>query len=186
MRSPHGFVASPSDGKLYKNMRKAGNTEFAISTSMEDAKTVNREALISAVPSRYTGPIKDGATAIVHHNVFRKFYASNGGKETFSTDMFDENTYLIAPNAIYAYKNSNNDPWKTVNKWCFVRPTGEMLHGEIVISNEMLEKNGVIEGDEVIFIPDSEYEFTIDEEVLYRINSEDICLVKKRQQGTFE
>lgn len=182
MRSPHGFVASPSDGKLYNNTRKAGDKEFVISSSMENAKMVNREAVISTVPSGYKGPIKDGATAIVHHNVFRKFYASKGGEERFSSNLFDENTYLIDTESIYAYKNEKHDKWKATFLWCFVKPTGEALHGKVVIGNDHLVSNDVFEGDEVIFIPDSEYEFNIDGEVLYRIDSKDICLVKEPQK----
>ena len=176
MRSPHSFIVSPSEGKLYRNTRKVGNKEFVLSSSMENAKMVNREAVVNAIPSSYDGLIQDGAVAIVHHNVFRKTYASGGGKETFSSDMVDENNYLVPGESIYAYKNNGDELWSTVGPWCFIRPTGEMLHGEIAIGNTHLKKMEVFEGDQVVFIPDSEYEFTVDEEKLYRMYDHQITI----------
>jgi hypothetical protein len=38
-------------------------------------------------------------------------------------------------------------------------------------------EHGLSEGDEVAFTPDSEYEFNIDGEKLYRVNSDNICIL---------
>jgi len=183
MRPLHGFIVSPSEGKLYKNTRKTDGKDFVISSSMENAKIVNREAIVQAAPATYIGSIEEGATVIVHHNVFRKTYASGGGEETFSSDRVDENNYFIPIESIYAFKNTGDELWTAMEYWCFVRPSNDLLHGELVIGNEYLKQNEVFERDEVVFVPDSEYEFYIDGEVLYRIDSRDICLARKAQKN---
>jgi co-chaperonin GroES (HSP10) len=50
------------------------------------------------------------------------------------------------------------------------------LHGVIKYSNKQLEQLGVNEGDEVCFTPNSEYEFYVDEEKLYRMFTNNIAL----------
>ena len=170
MRSPHGFIITPHEGKLYKNTTKVGSVEFILSSSIENHNVVNREAIVTSVPSMYNGDIKDGDTVIIHHNVFRKDFAF-GGREKFSSDRIETDTYLAPQESVYAYKNPIEDKWKAVLPWCFVRPTGEKLHGEVAF--------GKNEGCEVVFIPDSEYEFRIDGEILYRVDTNDICLRKE-------
>ena len=174
MRSPHGFIVEPHEGKLYKNTTKIGSMNFIMSSSIENHKAVNREAMVIAAPSQYNGLIKDGARIIVHHNVFRKTYAY-GGLEQFSSDRVDKDTYLVPAESVYAYKNSPEDDWDAVAPWCFVKPTGEKLHGVVAFGKD--------KGCEVVFIPDSEYDFKIDGEVLYRVDTKDICLRKKLQEN---
>jgi hypothetical protein len=72
--------------------------------------------------------------------------------------------------------------------YCFVRPiknqdkiissigSREDLWGELVYFNDALMD--VSKGDIVAFSPDSEYEFRIDDEVLYRMYNKNICLRK--------
>ena len=43
--------------------------------------------------------------------------------------------------------------------------------------NNQLEKLGVKVGDEISFTPDSEYEFNVDGEKLYRMYTENITMV---------
>jgi len=50
------------------------------------------------------------------------------------------------------------------------------LWGELVYFNELL--TDVKSGDIIAFSPDSEYEFRIDDEVLYRMYNKNICLKK--------
>ena len=79
--------------------------------------------------------------------------------------------------------------WNPVGDYCFVRPiekkedivlTGEKneeLTGELVYGNPKLHELGVRVGDEVGFTPDSEYEFEIEGETLYRMKTKDICVL---------
>jgi co-chaperonin GroES (HSP10) len=52
----------------------------------------------------------------------------------------------------------------------------EPLIGVVKYSNDELRELGVKDGDEVSFEPDSEYEFTIDGEKLYRMFTKNITV----------
>jgi hypothetical protein len=41
--------------------------------------------------------------------------------------------------------------------------------GDMVYPNKYLKSQGISKGDRVYFTPDSEYEFTVDGETLYRV-----------------
>jgi len=186
MQSPHGFIAEPLDGKLYDNVAKSG---LILSTSIDSFQTTNRIAVIKVLPSGYSGVIQVDAHAIVHHNTFRKGLDMKG-KEQFSTSYFEGDTYLVDPSTIYMYMNPDMKDWKTLGEWCFVAPvlndnnlqtaTLKDLHGTVVYGNDALDAQV---GDEIVFITDSEYEFNIDEKILYRIESKDICLKKKQPES---
>ena len=49
--------------------------------------------------------------------------------------------------------------------------------GIVVYSNKKLKDLGVEEGSKVNFRKDSEYEFEINEEKLYRMSTKDICTI---------
>ena len=55
--------------------------------------------------------------------------------------------------------------------------TEEPLMGLVKYSNEYLISKGVIKGTVVYFQPDSEYEYTIDGEKLYRMFDKNITMV---------
>ena len=57
-----------------------------------------------------------------------------------------------------------------------VAETEEPLWGVVKYGNEQLEKLNVHPGDKVSFQPNSEYEFTIDDEKLYRMYTKNITL----------
>jgi hypothetical protein len=52
----------------------------------------------------------------------------------------------------------------------------EPLMGVVKYSNEYLKSQGVNAGDKVCFAPDSEYEFTVDGEKLYRMYDHQITI----------
>ena len=54
--------------------------------------------------------------------------------------------------------------------------TYEPLVGKMAMSNERLRGLGVDDGDIVGFTPESEYEFTVDDEVMYRVFDSQISL----------
>lgn len=185
MRSPYQFIIEPLDDKLYNNTKKIGDVDFIISSSFENHKTTNRQAVVKAVPVNYNGPIQDGALIIVHHNVFRK-HLDMKGVEQFSKNKLMGNIYTVYDDVIYAYKNDWSQEWSPIEPYCFVTPikneeevkmtADRKLYGTMLYSNQTLIDYGVVNGDIVGFTPDSEYEFDIDNVKMYRINSIDICL----------
>lgn len=185
MKSPYQFIIEPLNDKLYNSTKKIGDVDLIISTSFENHKTTNRQAIVKEVPLSYSGPIQKGAIIVVHHNTFRK-YLDIRGKEQFSSSKIDGSSYMILEDVIYAYKNDWSQDWEPVEPYCFVKPvdndadvkmtTNKELYGIMVYSNSILVDQDINNGDKVVFSPDSEYEFDLDDTIMYRINYNDICL----------
>ena len=185
MQSPYSFIVKPIKGKRYNNTKNIGGVDFVISTSKEDHNFSNRQAEVIEVPLGYKGPIQVGDILLVHHNVF-KFYNDIQGKERSGKSFFKDDLFFIEPDQYFAYKQ--NEKWNAVDRYCFIKPVAveesyiykpfseEPLVGEIKYPNQYLKDQGLKEGDRVSFQPDSEYEFNIDEEKLYRMYDHQITM----------
>lgn len=186
MKSPFYFIAKPMEGKRYDNTKNIGGIELIISTSEEDHKFSNRYAEVVELPLGYEGPILPGDTLIVHHNAF-KFYNDMKGRRRSGKSFFRDDLFFIEPDQFFMYKQ--NGEWKPYDRYCFVKPLSaidsyikkpfseEPLMGIMKYPNEYLMSQGVKHGDVVCFAPDSEYEFNIDEEKLYRMYDHQISAV---------
>ena len=185
MRSPFYFIVKPMNGKRYNNTKDIGGIDLIVSTSEEDHKFSNRYAEVVELPLGYKGPIQQGDTLLVHHNAF-KFYNDMKGRQKSGKSFFRDDLFFIETEQFYLYKN--NGIWKTYDRYCFVKPipttesyikkpfSEEPLMGIMKYPNEYLLSRGVRSGDMVCFTPDSEYEFTVDEEKLYRIFDHQITI----------
>jgi hypothetical protein len=185
MRSPFNFIAKPVNGRRYDNTKEIGGIELITSTSEEDHRFSNRYAEVVELPLEYDGPISIGDILLVHHNVF-KFYNDMRGKQKSGRSFFKDDLFFIEPDQFFMYKNGST--WNTYDKYCFVKPiaaidsyvkkpfTDEPLMGEMVYHNDYLVSKGIQEGDIVCFQPDSEYEFTVDGEKLYRMFDHQITI----------
>jgi hypothetical protein len=185
MKSPFYFIAKPVKGKRYDNTREIGGIEFIVSTSEEDHKFSNRYAEVVELPLGYSGPVSIGDILLVHHNVF-KFYNDMKGRQKSGKSFFRDDTFFIEPDQFFMYKHNN--VWHSYDRYCFVKPmpaidsyikkpfTEEPLMGIMVYPNEYLKNQGVVSGDTICFKPDSEYEFNIDGEKLYRMFDHQITI----------
>ena len=185
MRSPHQFIVTPINGKRYNNTKEVGGVDLIVSTSEEDYRFSNRDAEVVATPLSYSGPIKKGDTLLVHHNVF-KFYNDMKGRRQSGKSFLKEDLFLVDADQFYMYKKDG--VWNTYDRYCFVKPSAvedshifkpfseEPLVGEVVYPNEYLLSKGVKAGDVISFKPDSEYEFNIDGEKLYRMYDHQITI----------
>jgi hypothetical protein len=185
MKSPFYFMAKPLKGKRYDNTKDIGGVEFIVSTSEEDHKFSNRYAEVVETPLGYSGPIAPGDTLLVHHNAF-KFYNDIKGNRKSGHSFFREDMFLIEPDQFFMYKKG--DTWYSYDRYCFVKPmpvtesyikkpfSEEPLMGIMKYPNEYLKSQGVEAGDPVCFAPDTEYEFTVDGEKLYRIYDHQITI----------
>lgn len=183
MRSVFNFIIESN--KRYNNSKDIEGKELILNTeiSERDYMYTNRIGIVKAIPAIIKTPIKPGDSVILHHNVFRRWIDIRG-KEKDSSSRIQENDYMVAPDQIYAYKR--NGKWKCLDEYCFVKPIKEdskwsvlreqKLLGKLVYSNEYLESLGLSVGDMVGFSPDSEYEFNIDDEKLYRVLSNQITI----------
>jgi hypothetical protein len=185
MRSPFYFIAKPVNGKRYDNTKEIGGIDFIVSTSEEDHQFSNRFAEVVELPLGYKGPISIGDTLLVHHNVF-KFYNDMKGRQKSGKSFFKDDLFFIETEQFFMYKKGST--WNAYDRYCFVKPvaatesyikkpfTNEPLLGIMKYPNEYLLERGIKSGDMVCFSPDSEYEFTVDDEKLYRMYDHQITI----------
>lgn len=186
MKSPFYFIVKPNNNKRYDNTKQIGNVNFITSTSKEDHTSSNRHALVVETPINYTGPIKPGDTLLVHHNVF-KYYNDMKGKERSGKSFFKDDLFFIDYDQFFMYKQNNE--WKSHSKYCMIKPISKKNHylkthaeeepliGLVRYPNEYLISKGINKGDKVSFQPNSEYEFNVDGEKLYRMFDTNITMV---------
>jgi hypothetical protein len=181
MKSPYFFVITPK-GSEYDDEIEIAGKKITVNSSLEDHRHVNRFATVLSTPVHYEGDISPGDTIIVHHNVFRTYFDVKGRSKK-SPNYFKDNLYFIDPFQFYVFHNGTE--WRSVEDWCFVKPVDkenaylyedgyEEHTGILVYGNNRLEEIGVLPGQRVKFLKDSEYEFTIEGELLYRMNTKDI------------
>ena len=157
MKSLYKFIIKPINTR-YNNKKKIGDKNLILNTKIENHRFVSREAIVIATPLAFKTNIKPGDNVIVHFNVFRRFYDIRD-KEKDSSSFFKEDLFFCDPSQIYLYKTKNK--WYTHLDYCFVKPIDKELMGVV--------KYGKHQGKLVGFRPSSEYEFTIDNEKLYRV-----------------
>ena len=186
MKSPFYFIVKPCNDRRYNHTKKIGNVDLITSTSKEDYTASNRYAEVISVPINYNGEISPGDTLLVHHNVF-KYYNDMKGKERSGKSFFKDNLFFIDFDQFYMYKH--DDKWSCHSKYCMVKPIKKQNHylkthqeeeplvGVLKYSNQELNSKGIREGDKISFQPNSEYEFTVDGEKLYRMFTNNITLM---------
>ena len=183
MTPRYGHLITPS-GSEYNNTKNVDGVDLVLNTTIEDASFVNR---VGIVQHSVDPDLPNDSEVIIHHNVFRTYLDMRGRKRK-SNEYFRDSTYLVDPERIYLFKQK--DKWKATRHWCFVRPVEyvqdseiirsdkEQKHtGIVVYSNSVLESKGITEGTMVGFTRNSEYEFEIDGEKMYRMQTADICLI---------
>ena len=172
MQHTHCYIVEPINGR-YNNKKE----NLILNTSIEDHKFVNRNGKVLALPiindNEY---LQIGDEVIVHHNIFRRYYDMRGNEKN-SKSYFEENKYFCYHDQIFLYKR--NGKWHTPPGFCFVKPihslnnltedkeeplTGVLKHVGSDLRDFNLDNN-----DLVGFTPNSEYEFIIDNERLYRV-----------------
>jgi hypothetical protein len=185
MQSPFDFIVRPIGGERYSNTKEVAGIQLIVNTSEEDHRFSNRLAEVLEVPYKYDGPVKKGDTLLVHHNVF-KFYNDIKGKRKSGRSFFRDDVFFVEPDQFFMYKRGGE--WNAYDRYCFVRPipaidsyikkpfTNEPLMGEIVYPNSFLLSRGVSRGTTICFKPDSEYEFEVDGEKLFRMFDHQITL----------
>jgi co-chaperonin GroES (HSP10) len=191
MRSVLDFIVKPLRDR-YDNSVDVNGKQLIINTSVEDHKHVSREAIVISTPTAFNTGIKKGDIIVIHHNVFRRYYNTKGS-QVDSSKLFDDNTFFCQIDQVYLKKEG--DTWKTVGERCFVMPIKnndkwsldkeKRNIGILKIGNKTLDGLGVKEGDLVGFKSNREFEFLIDGQRLYCMESNDI-LVKHEYKGDEE
>ena len=184
MQSLYNFIIEPENSR-YNNEVDINGKKLIVNTTMDDYKFVNRVGIVKSIPLVGKTNIKVGDKVIVHHNVFRRFYDIKG-REKNSSSYFKEDMYFCYFDQIFLYMQNNE--WKAPKNYCFVKPIvnnkkdiitaqKERKHiGVLKYGNKSLEALGINEGDLIGFNLNSEYEFVIDNNRLYRMQSKDITI----------
>lgn len=175
----------------YNNEKKVGDVSLVVNSTIESVEHINRIAKVVASPE-FT-PIKAGDEVIIHHNICR---LRNGIKGIMVQSDFhiENNLYFVPLTEVFMYKPVGGE-WTALAPFCFIQPIkdetkkigsiivqnsgntykGNITHEGIVkYSNIELNNYGVNDGDHISFSSDSEYEFLIDGEILYRMKTNDI------------
>ena len=166
-------------GSEYNNKKKIGDQELIVNTTIENAKYVNRLGIVLAAPTEKEIPL--GSIVVVHHNVFRT-YLDMKGNQRKSNEYFRDKQYLVDEERIFMY--DDGEGWKTTKDYCFVSPIDYIQDSDLFRTEEKEEKHvGLIKvsstfqpGTKVGFTINSEYEFEIDGEKVYRMRHSDICI----------
>ena len=186
MKSVYNFVVTPN-GKRYNNNKKIGDSELILNTEIYNHQYVNRKASVISTPIIGDTDIQVGDDVIVHHNVFRRWHNVKGIEKN-SKSYFNESTYLISQDQIFLYKRYWE--WKTPKGYCWVKPlkaTDQFnIKQEKPLQGIVKYSDGTVNVNDIVgFTPNSEYEFVIDGERLYRVFSKFIT-IKYEYQGDEE
>ena len=193
MRHTHCYIVKPINGR-YNNKKNVDDNELILNTSIEDHKFVNRNGLIIALPivneNEY---LQVGDEVIVHHNVFRRYYDMRGNEKN-SSSYFEEDKYFCYYDQIFLYKRDGR--WYTPPGFCFVKPIHSLndltedkevpLTGVLKHVGSDLRDFGLDNDDLIGFTPNSEYEFVIDNERLYRVPINSISIKYERKGSEVE
>jgi hypothetical protein len=192
MKSVYQFIIKPL-GERYSNEIDIDGKKLIINSSISDHKFVNRLAIVVSTPLAYKSKIKKGDTVIVHHNLFRRYYNIKG-KSVNSSTYFKDNLYFAGADQVYMYKRNNN--WQTNGDYCFVKPvlneddsSLDKLKknvGIIKYGNSSLEALNMHPEDFIGFKRNREFEFLVDKELLYCMQSNDILIKYENKRNQTE
>ena len=186
MKSVYNFVVTPK-GKRYNNKKKVGDSELILNTDIYKHEFVNRTAIVKSIPLIGNTDIQPGDEVIVHHNVFRRWHNVKGIEKN-SRSFFNESTYFISKDQIFLYKRNNK--WIAPKGYCFVKPLKAIdqfnIESEKPLQGIVKYSDGTVKINDLVgFTPNSEYEFIVDGERLYRVLSKFIT-IKYEYQGDEE
>ena len=176
------YIINPI-GDRYNNSVRVGDKELVLNTEIFNHQYINRLAKIIATPLLFQSPLNVGDEVIVHLNIFRRWHDVKG-VERNSRSYWKEDKYIISEDQIYLYKKDN---WIAMPGYSFIKPivsknnlindTEEPLIGIIKYSDGTFNKKELVG-----FQPNSEYEFVINGERLYRVLNKFIT-IKYEYQG---
>ena len=191
MRSLYNFVVEPK-GERYNNTKTIGDSELILNTEIFNHQHVNRIGKIISTPRMLETDLQPGDEIILHHNVFRRWHNVKGIEKN-SRSFINENAYLVNYDQIFLIKYCNSfkdDKWYAPNGYCFVKPLKAIdqfnIESEKPLQGIVKYSDGTVEVNDLIgFRPNSEYEFVVDGERLYRVLS-NLITIKYEYQGDEE
>ena len=185
MQGIFDFIIKPKN-KRYNNTKQIGDSELLLNSEISDHRYVSRNGIVINTPKSIKTKIKPGDEVIVHHNVFRRWYDVKG-EERNSRGYYKENEYFVTIDQIFLYKR--NGEWFAPDGYSFIKP---IVSNDILLNEKEVPLRGIIKyvdpqldniqkEDLIGFTPESEYEFIVDGERLYRVPNNSISIKYERQ-----
>ncbi len=165
MKSTFFYLVRPKKER-YNKIKKIGDRELIVNSEISSYNHISRQAIVVGLPTEFKSPIEEGDEVIVHHNVFRRWHDARG-KEKNSSSYIKKDLYKISTDQVYAYKKINK--WEALPGYTFVKPIVNQK-GEVLCSDVYKE------GDIIGYKSIGEYEFTIDDQKLYRVKNNFITI----------
>ena len=179
MKPIHTFLIKPKKER-YDNIKKINDTELILNSGITDHKFVSREAIIHEPPIINGKHFTRGTELYVHHNIFRRWHDVRG-IERNSKSYFKNNLYFCEPDQIFLYKHEGG--WKANDGFCFIKPLANEDKFSVNKEKPLMgivkytDDSGLLTvGEKIGFTPDSEYEFIINNERLYRVMIKEISI----------
>ena len=178
--------------KEYLNEVETSIGNFIVNSTIESVENINRKVKVLAAPDFTI--LKEGDEIIIHHNILRSRNGI-GGRVIDSNYLIGDKRYIVPLTEIFMYKRDGD--WISIDPYCFIRPVEQELDEEgfnlslsessykgkiknvgiIEYPNKALLEQGVKKGDKVVFSKNSEYEFTIDGVLYYKMSTKDVLAV---------
>jgi hypothetical protein len=178
LQSVNRFLIKPVDSKQYINTIKVDHGELVVTTSIENHEDVQRYAQVIALPMAYEGNIRVGDTIIVQHNVFR-IVVNDWGVPMQSNNHINDECFYVDEELIYLIIRKGVKI--ATDNYVFVQPIKEETRYEGVqlaqhvgilrFTSDNLKKQCLKDGDKVVFYRESEYEFKIDDQIMYMMRN---------------
>ena len=177
--------------EAYINETEVSGKKFITNSTIEDVSSINREATVVSAPEFTI--LKKGDTIIAHHNIFRLKYDYKGNL-CQSDYSLGNNLYFVPLTEIFLWKRGLLEDWEAIDPYIFIEPiqldeSNEILlgvkkehnnkehrKGIVKYVNKSLKEQGLRAGDKIVFRKNSEYEFNIDGNILYRMKTKDIMI----------
>tara|TARA_R110001606_G_scaffold58411_2_gene139904 strand:- start:544 stop:1134 length:591 start_codon:yes stop_codon:yes gene_type:complete len=186
MQSVFNYLVKPNGDRTVGFKKIEGQT-LLLNTDLQNHSYTNRIGTILNLPLVGNEELKEGDDVIVHHNVFRRFRDVRGSEKN-SKNYLKEDVYTVQADQIYAFKRDGE--WRALKGFCFIKPIKEdkmfsiafekPLIGIVKLGNDEIENESLVG-----FRPNSEYEFIIEGQRLYRVPVNSIT-IKYEYQGNEE
>ena len=175
---------------------KGTDIVLKVNVKFNQGDYTNRIGTVVGCPVRFESPIKEGYEVLIDKNLVT-FQVHSDSLVNKSTYLIDEKKgwYRVPPNMIYLYKKDKYAKWNCPAPFVFIEPIklnkkqtkGGLIYealdnykgfreqyGTIKYINPSLEKQGIKQGDTVYYKKDREYEFKVDEQLLYHMGNSDV------------
>ena len=186
--SVYQTLIEPIDSQRYNSTKKIAGVDFTVHTSISDKdwRHVNKIGIVTGLPL-VDVKFNIGDEVLVHHNVFRQFW-NNKGKLQNSNSSLGNDNYSAWYDQIFAFRAPGQE-WTMIddnilvlpvkNDTDFTEATFKPLHGTLAVGNTNTSKLGLKPGEHILFTPNSEHKYELDDILHYRMRTKDIAYYER-------